>query len=112
MRPHAGKIGLMPRLSSAAITALVAGVAVLGAAGAALAVAATPSDPQVSIAPLELEPQGSPAPSTTPAPDASSPIAVPPSQPHDLGDDHGGGDNSGHGGGDDDNSGHGGSDDD
>ena len=102
----------MPRLSTAAITALVAGVVVLGAAGAALAVAMTPSDPQVSIAPIELAPQGSPAPSATPTPDASSPIAVQPSAPHDLGDDHGGDDNSGHGGGDDDNSGHGNSDDD
>ena len=102
----------MPRLSTAAITALVAGVAVLGAAGAALAVATSPSDPPVSIAPITLEPQGSPAPSETPAPDPSSPIVVQPSQPHDLGDDHGGDDNSGHSGGDDDNSGHGNSDDD
>jgi len=110
----------MPRLSTAAITAIVAGVVVLGAAGATLALAMTPSDPQVSIAPIELAPQGSPAPSATPtatpSPDPSSPIPVQPSQPHDLGDDHGGDsggdDNSGHGGGDDDNSGHGNSDDD
>jgi hypothetical protein len=102
----------MPRLSTAAIAALVAGVAVIGAAGAAVALTTAPADPQVLIAPITLEPQGSPVPSATPTPDSSSPIAVQPSQPHDLGDDHGGDDDSsGHGGDDDDNSGHGSDDD-